>query len=58
MSAIAWLAIPVIVTLLAAIIVPASARRRGRELPAAERAERIRRALGPSAGRAGRGSRG
>lgn len=58
MSAIAWLAIPVIVTLLAAFIVPASARRRARELPATERAERIRRALGPSAGRAGRGSRG
>ena len=56
MSAIAWLAIPVIVTLLAAIIAPASARRRGRELPAAERAERIRRALGQPDGRAGRGS--
>jgi cytochrome c-type biogenesis protein CcmH/NrfF len=56
-SAIAWLAIPVIVTLLAAIIVPAAARRRGRELPAADRAERIRRAMGQPDGR-GRGSRG
>jgi cytochrome c-type biogenesis protein CcmH/NrfF len=57
-SAIAWLAIPVIVTLLAAIIVPAAARRRGRELPAADRAERIRRALGQPDGRGRRGSRG
>lgn len=45
MTAIAWLAIPVLATVIAACVVPAIARDRRRELPAAERAERIRRAL-------------
>jgi cytochrome c-type biogenesis protein CcmH/NrfF len=57
MSAMAWLALPVVVTLVAAITVPALARRRSRELPAAERAERLRRALAPRTGRSRPGPR-
>lgn len=58
MSALLWLAIPVLATLVAAVVVPAAARRRGRELTATERAARVRRALQPRHGRTGRGNAG
>jgi cytochrome c-type biogenesis protein CcmH/NrfF len=47
MTPLLWLAIPLLATLLAAVVVPALARHRRREVPAAERAERMRRALAP-----------
>ena len=58
MSALLWLAIPVLATLVAAVVVPAATRRRGRELTAAQRAARVRRALEPKPERTGRGTPG
>jgi cytochrome c-type biogenesis protein CcmH/NrfF len=51
-----WLAIPMVTTLLAIVIVPAVARHRRRKLSAAARAERMRRALAPRTANGRRGS--
>ena len=57
MSPLAWLAIPVLATIAAAIIVPIGMRRRSVGLTPAERSLRLQRALAPRPNNSRRGQR-